>query len=110
MLHTVQNAELYSDSKTFVDKKLRFQPQQVLANFAQLMNETQNQPTKDELQQFVDNNFEAEGLEFEPWNPSDWISDPPFLSGINNSEFRNWAQQLHEGWKSLGRQIKGTFK
>ncbi len=110
MLHTVQNAELYSDSKTFVDKKLRFQPEQVLANFAQLINETQNQPTKDELQRFVDNNFEAEGLEFEPWNPSDWISDPPFLSGINNSEFRNWAQQLHEGWKSLGRQIKGTFK
>ena len=74
------------------------------------MNESQNQPTKVELQQFVDNNFEVEGLEFDPWNPSDWISDPPFLARINNTELRDWAQKLHEGWKSLGRQVKGDWR
>ena len=110
LLHTIQTAELYSDSKTFVDKKLRFPPQQVLSSFEKLMNESQNQPTKVELQQFVDSNFEAEGLEFEPWHPSDWISDPPFLSLINNLEFRDWAQKLHEGWRFLGREIKGDLR
>lgn len=107
LLHTVQNAELYKDSKTFVDKKLRFQPEQVLATFAQLMNQTQNQPTKEDIQTFVDTNFEAEGTEFQPWDPSDWIADPPFLAGINNAELRIWGEQLHESWKFLGRQIKG---
>lgn len=105
LLHAVQTAELYSDSKTFVDKKLRFLPDVVLANFSQLMIETQNQPTKEQLQTFVDTNFDAEGLEFQPWDPSDWISDPPFLSNVNNLELRDWGQKLHEGWKALGRQI-----
>ncbi len=90
-----------------MDKKLRFNPEIVLTNFSQFMIDTENQPTKEELQAFVDSNFEAEGLEFQNWDPSDWISDPPFLSQINNSEFRNWGNRLHEGWKSLGRQIKG---
>ncbi|EFX63003.1 hypothetical protein DAPPUDRAFT_308726 [Daphnia pulex] len=74
------------------------------------MTDTENQPTNEELQAFVDSNFEAEGLEFQNWDPSDWISDPPFLSQINNSEFRNWGNRLHEGWKSLGRQIKDDVR
>ncbi|XP_046649837.1 trehalase-like [Daphnia pulicaria] len=110
LLHAVQNAELYKDSKTFVDKKLRFNPETVLNSFSQFMTDTENQPTKEELQAFVDSNFEAEGLEFQNWDPSDWISDPPFLSQINNSEFRNWGNRLHEGWKSLGRQIKDDVR
>lgn len=74
------------------------------------MNQSLNQPSKEELQLFVDTNFDAEGLEFEPWNPTDWISNPPFLSKINNAELRLWGEQLHEYWKSLGRQINGDFK
>lgn len=78
-------------------------------NFTQFMVETQNQPSKEEIQIFVDNNFEAEGLEFQPWDPSDWIANPLFLSKINNTDLRTWGQQLHETWKSLGRQIKGVL-
>ena len=54
-------AELYSDSKTFVDKKLRMDPAIVISNFNLLMNQTGNQPTKQELQLFVDQYFDAEG-------------------------------------------------
>ena len=36
------------------------------------MNQTGNLPTKEELQQFVDDNFEAEGTEFQPWDQTDW--------------------------------------
>ncbi len=83
--------------KKIVDTKLRFNPKIVLTSFSQFMTDTENQPTKEELQQFVDSNFEAdEVLEFHDWDPSDWISDPQFLSQINNSEFRNWDNRFHE--------------
>ena len=89
---------------------MRYNQEIVLASFSQLMDYTQNQPTKMQLQTFVDANFEAEGLEFQQWDPSDWTKDPPFLQKINNSELRGWGQRVHEGWKSLGRQIKGALK
>ncbi|EFX63951.1 hypothetical protein DAPPUDRAFT_267358 [Daphnia pulex] len=83
--------------KKFVDTKLRFNPKIVSTSFSQFMTDTENQPTKEELQEFVDSNFEAdEGLEFHNWDSSDWISDPQFLSQINNSEFRNWDNRFHE--------------
>ena len=37
LLHVVQMAKLYNDSKTFVDKGLRSSPKEVLQNFDQLM-------------------------------------------------------------------------
>ena len=33
---------------------------------------TGNQPSKNLVQQFVDNNFDLEGSEFEDWEPKDW--------------------------------------
>lgn len=101
-------AQLYKDSKTFVDKKLRFPPSQVLESFYQLLNQTENQPSQEDVALFVDANFDSEGLEFEPWDPSDWISDPAFLDTIVNPDLQEWGSQLHETWKFLGRKIKGT--
>lgn len=37
LLHTVQMASVYEDSKTFVDKPLKGSPKQVLANFDTMM-------------------------------------------------------------------------
>ena len=54
-------AELYSDSKTFVDKKIKVDPAIVLANFELLMSQTNNQPSKQQLQLFVDQYFDSEG-------------------------------------------------
>ena len=100
-------AGLYSDSKTFVDKKLRMDPQIVLSNFNILMNQTGNQPTKQQLQSFVDDYFDVEGSEFIPWDPVDWVANPPFLDHIDNIDLKEWGQKLNEAWKFLGRQIKG---
>ena len=47
------------------------------------------------------------GSEFQSWDPIDWVENPPFLNGIDNTELRMWAQKLNEAWKFLGRQIKG---
>lgn len=37
----------------------------------------------------------------------DWIfiSRPKFLGGIADQELRNWAEQIHHLWKSLGRKV-----
>ena len=37
LLHVVQMAKIYKDSKTFVDKALKSSPEDVLQNFNQLM-------------------------------------------------------------------------
>lgn len=100
-------AKIYHDSKTFVDKKLRFDPDLVAANFSQLMDLTQNKPSQNDLVIFISQHFESEGSEFQPWDPSDWLDDPSFLKKISNQQLRNWGKELHGAWKFLGRQIKG---
>lgn len=110
LLHTVQMAKIYHDSKTFVDKKLRFDPDLVAANFSQLMNLTHNKPSQNDLIIFISQHFESEGSEFQPWDPSDWLDEPSFLKKISNQQLRNWGKELHGAWKFLGRQIKGMQK
>lgn len=102
-------AEIYRDSKTFVDKKLRYEPRVILDNFAILMNSTGNSPSKDQLVLFVDQHFDPEGSEFEPWDPVDWVSNPAFLNNITDPILRDWGRKLHDEWKQLGRQIKGAL-
>ncbi|CAH2208252.1 jg11976, partial [Pararge aegeria aegeria] len=76
LLHTVQMAGLYNDSKTFVDKKMRSPASVILDNFQTMMNRTDFRPTKEEIRTFVDNNFDVEGSEFEEWQPLDWKHNP----------------------------------
>lgn len=109
LLHTVQMAKLYKDSKTFVDKKLKFPPEQIRENFEKFKRAHPNM-TKKEIQDFVDANFDPEGAEFEPWDPSDWTAKPKFLSNIEDPNLREWAEKIHVFWKELGRKIKVDVK
>lgn len=54
LLHTVQMAKLYPDSKTFVDKKLKFPPEQTLTEFNTFMEDKNQNPTENDLRAFVD--------------------------------------------------------
>lgn len=54
LLHTVQTAKLFNDSKTFVDMKLKESPQQTLDEFKAFMSEHDNNPPKDDIRRFVD--------------------------------------------------------
>ena len=109
LLHTVQMAQLFRDSKTFVDKKLRFHPDVVLVEFERLMDDTGGRPTRDNLTRFVADCFDNEGSEFEHWHPSDWVESPAFLQQIHDAQLKEWGLELHGAWKSLGRKIKGAF-
>ncbi|XP_037913972.1 trehalase isoform X2 [Hermetia illucens] len=105
LLHTIQMAQLYPDSKTFVDMKLKDTPAQTLKAFDDMMAAKNNTPSKDDLKQFVEDNFEKSGTEFEDWDPSDWKENPKFLQLVYNSELRSWGSNLNHLWKMLGRKM-----
>ena len=110
LLHTVQMASIFKDSKTFVDMKMKWNTSETLDNFDQMMNVTGSNPTVKDIQDFVDANFDPAGSEFESWYPSDWREDPMFLKGINDRYLKKWAEQLNRLWKHLGRKMKDDVK
>lgn len=57
LLHTVQTAKIYNDSKTFVDMKMKQSPESTLNSFKEFMTEHNNSPTRDEIRQFVEVSF-----------------------------------------------------
>lgn len=110
LLHTVQMARLYKDSKTFVDKAIKTTPDEVLNNFDALMKNSGNKPSKEEVLKFVNDNFDEEGSEFEEWVPKDWKSNITLLQKIRDPRYKKFAQDLHLRWKALGRQIKSNVR
>lgn len=108
LLHTVQMAKIFNDSKTFVDLKIKTSEEQVLQNFNQMLNETNN-PTHDEIKQFVNNNFE-DGKELENWLPPDFKEKPSFLSQITDEKLKNFGQQIVSLWKILARKMNSDVQ
>ncbi|XP_048482626.1 trehalase isoform X2 [Plutella xylostella] len=105
LLHTVQLANIFQDSKTFVDLALNDDEQTILDKFDSLMNETARQPTREQLQAFVQSNFHN-GSELEAWSPPDHAADPAFLAGVRDPALRQFAADIHAIWPTLGRRIR----
>ncbi|PSN49112.1 Trehalase [Blattella germanica] len=110
LLHTIQMAEIFHDSKEFVDMKLRRPPNETLSAFEEFMQRKQSHPSRRDVEKFVQDNFEPAGSEFEDWDPSDWKDQPKFLRSIIDPNFRKWAKDLHDLWKFLGRKMKDDVK
>uniref|UniRef100_T1HKP0 Trehalase n=2 Tax=Rhodnius prolixus TaxID=13249 RepID=T1HKP0_RHOPR len=106
LLKTVQMAQIFPDSKTFVDMKMKQNSAKTLKLFDDLMKKTGDKPSTEDLKQFVEGNFEAAGSEFEEWTPSDWHTEPRFLEKIEDKALKQWAEDLHNLWKLLGRKMK----
>ncbi|XP_026219255.1 trehalase isoform X1 [Anabas testudineus] len=111
ILQQVQKAKLFDDDKYFVDMKLREAPDVVLSAFRNLSHEFPNTTIPSaKLQEFVSAYFEEPGTEFESWTPPDWHDEPKFLGKIADQELRDWAKNIHDLWKSLGRKIRASVK
>ncbi|CAG9855039.1 unnamed protein product [Phyllotreta striolata] len=110
LLDTIQTSNVYKDSKTFVDMKMKHIPNETLRLFDEFMASHQARPTRNQVSEFLKANFEPAGTEFEEWNPSDWVSNPKFLARIKDQKFRLWAKELNDIWKILGRKIKADIK
>ncbi|NP_001291906.1 trehalase isoform X1 [Bactrocera dorsalis] len=105
LLHTVQMAQLYQDSKTFVDMKLKNRPEKTMEEFNAFMLKYNDTPTEAEIRDFVDTHFEERGKEFETWVPNDWKENPEFLNAINDPDLKQWGSDLNGIWKELGRKM-----
>ena len=67
--------------------------------------ENENNPTQEQVETFVNENFDPEASEFEEWEPSDWNEDIPFFNKITviyfclrvflNMGFIDWGWSLY---------------
>lgn len=105
LLDTVQKAQLFPDSKTFVDMKMKNDVATTLRNFEKMMVETDNKPAKDDVRQFVTENFEP-GDELEEWKAKDFDPNPPFLREITDDALKQFAKDIIGIWPQLARKIK----
>lgn len=110
LLHTVQMASIYTDSKTFVDMKMKKPPNETLASFRDFMAQTAENPSRSQIEKFVNDTFDPAGSEFEDWDPADWRTDPKFLKVIKSPELRKFASDLNHIWKLLGRKMKDDVR
>ncbi|XP_063916174.1 trehalase-like isoform X2 [Zophobas morio] len=106
LLRVVQMAGIFKDSKTFVDMSLIKSVERTLKNFDRLMGKTQGNPGKNDIVEFVQNNFQASTNELDTWYPTDYQISPPFLRKIRNMRIRGMAKRLLDMWPVLGRKIK----
>ncbi|XP_076176927.1 trehalase isoform X2 [Ptiloglossa arizonensis] len=110
LLHTIQMASIYKDSKTFVDMKMKYSPNETLALFREFMEDVDQVPTRHQIEQFVNRTFDPEGSEFEDWDPADWTTHPKFLNQIADQDLRRFASDLNQIWKMLGRKMKDDVR
>ncbi|XP_057669416.1 trehalase-like isoform X2 [Diorhabda carinulata] len=104
LLDKIQSARIFSDSKTFVDLVQKNPENITLKNFEELLANTNNDPNKDEITQFVKDNFIPEG-ELVPWIPSDFEENPRFLNYITNPEVKDFAKKLYNIWPKLAKKM-----
>ena len=76
ILHAVQMADIFNDSKVFVDLPLKFPHDIVLSNFATL-NWNSSTTHAQTLLQFVTGNFGPIGSDLLRWTPPDWEETCP---------------------------------
>ncbi|XP_075219762.1 trehalase-like isoform X2 [Lycorma delicatula] len=110
LLHTVQMASIYEDSKTFVDMKMKYDRTETLRRFKEMMKETKHTPTRIDVERFVNETFDPPGSEFESYEPFDWIQKPSFLEKIVDPDLKEWGSKLNLLWKFLGRKMKDEVR
>lgn len=110
LLHTIQMAKIYEDSKTFVDMKMKYPPNETMQKFEEFMAKYNDTPSRQNVKDFVLQTFEPAGQEFEDWDPQDWTNHPKFIDNIEDEAFKKWGSDLNLIWKDLGRKMKSDVQ
>lgn len=106
ILQTVNLADIYTDQKTFVDKPTSRPADDVVSAFNGIVTTAGNSTTNITIQQivdFVDTNFQGEGLELEALALPNFIENPPFLDNVSDPLIKAFAQTVHTFWTQLAR-------
>ncbi|VDN50262.1 unnamed protein product [Dracunculus medinensis] len=106
-MQSVQDANLFSDSKYFVDMPLKIDPVSTLKDFYQLGDKIKNLSI---LRQFVDEHFDEPGMELVEYYPEDWDAFPSSFLKIQDYKLRRWALHLHRIWRDLCRKVKDDVR
>ncbi|KYM96555.1 Trehalase [Cyphomyrmex costatus] len=104
LLHTVQLAGIFNDSKTFVDLYQLHDPNITIENFNALMKATNNSPNRTTVAAFVAENFAMQD-ELDNSTLPDWKENPAILKSIKDLRYREWAKRLNYIWNTLARKI-----
>eukprot|EP01133_Synstelium_polycarpum_P019160 gene19160-22952_t len=96
-------AQVFNDSKTFVDMPIRTNTTTVLAAFSSLLKNTSKSggPTATELGLFIETHFMPAGSEVVIAAPTDWTPSPSFLHDIADPKLREFGQSVHTKWRQL---------
>ncbi|TRY64287.1 hypothetical protein TCAL_10817 [Tigriopus californicus] len=107
LLETLQLSKLFKDSKTFVDLKLIRSEEDILVDFQHLS----FPPKQDDLLAFLERNFDlTPGLEFEEWNPPDWVPKPAYLDQLHEKPLIYVGMQVNKLWNTLSRRCSAELK
>ena len=104
ILHAIQTARLFNESKTFVDMPLLDKPENILNAFVDL---PQNH-TREDLLDFVNKYFAPSGSDMMLVEPSDWKHNPQIISDFKDNKLEDWVEYLHGKWKLLLRVFNHT--
>jgi alpha,alpha-trehalase len=105
LLHEIELARPFEDSKTFVDLPTTRPLDEVLAAFANLSRPIQNNT---ELNDFLSEYFGQAGSELEEV-PSDQLqTQPDFLENVNSSTVADFTRQVIDIWPELTRRYVGA--
>ncbi|CAG9768301.1 unnamed protein product [Ceutorhynchus assimilis] len=104
LLHLVQTAKIFNDSKTFVDMAMKHPVNETLEHFDRFMRKTDHKPTQREIGDFVYENFHTVG-EMEDFYPRDWRAEPKFVKEVDDPIIRSFLTKLIAIWPQLARKI-----
>ncbi len=104
LLHVVQTAGIFEDSKEFVDMPMRVDPEVVLEQFHALPPSLRRDPTV--LRAFLARYFSDPGSDLVPHIPTDHTDSPSLLEGLaGHAAYQRWASELNDFWKQLCRKV-----
>ena len=106
LLHVVQMAGIFKDSKTFVDMKMVKSQEEIETAFKTMMTSYKDEKVpKETIAKFVEDHFTLEN-QMEEHVPEDWVEDPKLVSKIKDRNYSALASDLNNRWKTLCRKIK----
>ncbi|CAO1630002.1 unnamed protein product [Parajaminaea phylloscopi] len=104
ILQAVQLAQVYEDSKTFVDKPSLKPEADIVAEFAKLGDGKGGNLTLDQIKAFLETNFGPEGTELVQGElGSEYTPSPSFLQNVTDPVLHDWIAQVHGYWPLLAR-------
>lgn len=107
LIDLVMNMRIFNDSKTFVDLKLKQNPNVTMTSFNKFIEKYNNtEPPSDELKAWLLENFDPVASELIPWNPTDFKTNPEVLNRIRDQNYKKFASDLNHLWIELSRKMR----